>query len=81
MGEDYDDYDDDFDDEEEESSAPPVGFLDSLQEQFGAAPWWVILVTPGAVRHWHRHKRGWCVNCGYDLAGLEAGTACPECGS
>ncbi len=32
-------------DEEELEEAPPMTLLDEIQEQFGAAPWWVISAT------------------------------------
>ncbi len=48
------------------------GFL--LNTLFYAAPWWFIVATPGATRRWRRRHRGRCVHCGYDLAGLPAGT-------
>ena len=33
------------------------------------------------VRRTHRRRRGQCAACGYDRGGLDAGTACPECGA
>jgi hypothetical protein len=33
---------DEFDDYEDEDDQPKGGFTDALQEQFGAAPWWVV---------------------------------------
>ncbi len=52
---------------------------------FYAVPWWIVLITPGAVVRWRRKRRGACVACGYDLRGLvdaEKGkTVCPECGT
>jgi hypothetical protein len=45
---------------------------------FGAL-WWMVLVSPPAVRRHLRRRQGRCVVCGYDLKGQrEAG--CPECG-
>ncbi len=43
---------------------------------FYAAPWWLILITPGALKRWRRRRRGRgrCIHCGYDLTGLPAGT-------
>lgn len=32
------------------------------------------------ARHGPRHVEGTCRVCGYDLKGLPAGSACPECG-
>lgn len=36
-----------------------------------------VLFGPGAVRRMLRNRRGACIGCGYDLAGLGQ---CPECG-
>lgn len=37
--------------------------------------------TPGLIRRAVRRRRGRCVRCGYDRSGLDAGEACPECGT
>ncbi|UCG32186.1 MAG: hypothetical protein JSU68_11025 [Phycisphaerales bacterium] len=39
----------------------------------------VLIVTPGAIRRYHRHRKGLCLSCGYDLTGNVSGV-CPECG-
>lgn len=36
-----------------------------------------LLCGPGMARRLRRRRRGWCISCGYDLAGLPK---CPECG-
>ncbi len=35
--------------------------------------------VPGAVIRWRRKRRGFCVCCGYDRAGISVNTPCPEC--
>lgn len=42
-----------------------------------AAGWWGLLMIPRLLRADSRRRRGVCVRCGYDLAGL---AKCPECG-
>jgi hypothetical protein len=45
---------------------------------------WGVLWSLAAARRWLRQRRfasvGCCAACGYDLRGLGAGAACPECG-
>lgn len=49
-------------------------------------PLWIPFTMSAAVsvwawrRHWKRNRHGLCAKCGYDLAGLPDGAACPECG-
>ena len=45
---------------------------------FCGVPIWVVGVAPFALRRVVRRRRGRCVACGYDLAGLDR---CPECGA
>ncbi len=42
---------------------------------------WALLQASIALRRWRRRGKGACVRCGYDLKGLTAGAACPECGA
>ncbi len=45
-------------------------------------PW--LFATPGIIRRGRvrrRLRRGRCVKCGYDRAGLAKDAACPECGA
>ena len=42
-------------------------------------PWLGLFVLVGRWRRIRREKRGLCPACGYALAGLPAGSACPEC--
>lgn len=46
---------------------------------FYAVLWFALLLAPGAVRRAMRRRRGWCVECGYNLSGNISG-GCPECG-
>ncbi|HZW07506.1 MAG TPA: hypothetical protein VFF65_10315 [Phycisphaerales bacterium] len=45
-----------------------------------AVPIALVLWAPGAVRTLRRRRKGCCAACGYSLAGLDEGAACPECG-
>jgi hypothetical protein len=52
---------------------------------FVAAPLWVVGLPAGVllgIDAWMiiRARRGRCFACGYSLAGLRAGSPCPECG-
>ena len=38
------------------------------------------IVSPARRRRQHRIRAGLCLACGYDRAGLAAGSVCPECG-
>lgn len=44
-----------------------------------------LFATPAPLLHWHtrrnRRRAGRCEQCNYNLAGLAAGAACPECGA
>ena len=44
-------------------------------------PWSLLLWGAGLARRRRRLRRGRCGGCGYDLAGIDRGTACPECGA
>ncbi len=51
-------------------------------------PFWVVLAAFGPLTTWlwwrdwraNRWGPGQCAACGYDLAGLDLGATCPECG-
>lgn len=45
-----------------------------------SAVWWVLLNTPRFVVRRYRRRRGACLECGYNRAGLTTEVACPECG-
>ena len=55
----------------------PLGFV--LNTLFDAAILWSLAFGPFTARRVIRHKHGLCINCGYDLRGVEH-EACPECG-
>ena len=46
---------------------------------FYSAALWMLPLGPLAIRRLIRRKRGHCINCGYDLRGVEH-EVCPECG-
>jgi hypothetical protein len=51
--------------------------LDVVFFVFAAYP--VLAFIRGPLRRWRRHRKGLCLNCGYDLRGLTE-PRCPECG-
>lgn len=53
----------------------PIGF--ALNTLVYAAALWGVRFGPGHIRRFRRRRRGLCVNCGYDIAGMQR---CPECG-
>ncbi len=60
-----------------------VGF--AINSVFYASVLWMLMLCPHTLRRVIRRKRGWCVECGYDLRGASGGNsggggACPECG-
>lgn len=52
----------------------------ALNTLFYAGIAWGLWQLPLALRRRKRNKKGLCVRCGYDLKGIAAGAACPECG-
>lgn len=56
----------------------PFGFL--VNTLFYAAVLWFLLTGPRDIRLWLRKRRGFCLDCGYDLK-QDYITGCPECGS
>ena len=53
----------------------------ALNTIFYAALAWGAWQVPLAIRRRRRRARGQCVRCGHALAGLPAGSPCPECGT
>lgn len=47
---------------------------------YGTAAW-LVLFVPSLIRTHRRARRGRCLACGYELAGLASDRVCPECGS
>lgn len=41
---------------------------------------YTLFFMPRQIRRWNRRRRGCCLACGYNLAGIAAGSGCPECG-
>ena len=57
----------------------PVYFGFVINTVFYAVLVWCVTFGPFTARRFIRHKRGRCINCGYDLRGAEH-DRCPECG-
>ncbi len=57
----------------------PIGRGLAINSILYALLWSVPLFVPGLIRSRHRHGRGLCARCGYDLRGSSSGD-CPECG-
>ena len=58
----------------------PIGMIGNglaANTAFYGAVWVVPVFGIPALRRWRRRRRGRCVGCGYELAGL---ATCPECG-
>jgi len=56
----------------------PLGF--ALNTLLAATLLLAAVQLPLALRRRARRKRGRCLSCGYDRAGVAAEAACPECG-
>lgn len=54
----------------------PLGF--AADTVFYGAVWYMVGFGWAATRRGIRRRRGWCINCGYDLTGNEW-SVCPEC--
>lgn len=52
----------------------------ALNTIFYAAIAWGLWRIPVLLRRARRRRRGWCIRCAYDRAGLAPGSPCPECG-
>lgn len=46
-----------------------------------AALTWGVVACAKLGSAQHRRRRGRCARCGYQLAGLDTGSCCPECGA
>ena len=55
-----------------------IGLL--VNTLFYATIVWLLSLGPFALRIMIHRKRGFCINCAYDLKGA-AHAACPECGA
>ena len=60
----------------------PIGF--AVDTALYSCLWALVLIAPRQLRRTMQHRRGACVQCGYDLIGIplreDGSRTCPECG-
>jgi hypothetical protein len=61
--------------------AVPIVSQFAINTAAATSAWLGVLLLPTVARKGIRRRRGRCLSCGYDRAGLPLNAPCPECGA